>query len=86
MSKKLTQTQVLLDHFQKHSTITPMEAHVMFRIRSLSRRINDLEELGYVFKRVLKKDSTGQRYTHYTFEGRLVPRYGPLCLPDRAYA
>lgn len=41
-----------------------------YRIRSLSRRINDLEEDGYRFSREPRRDERGQRYTRYHYLGR----------------
>ena len=60
----------LLDHFKRHSSISAQEAAAMFRIRSLSRRINDLEARGFRFAREPKTDTTGQRYTRYHFLGQ----------------
>jgi hypothetical protein len=61
------QTSLLIEHFAKSAkrSITPLEAAGMYRIRSLSRRINDLEEVGYSFHRDNRTDPTGQRYTRY---------------------
>lgn len=51
-------------------SITAIEASAMYRIRSLSRRINDLEEDGYRFSREPRRDERGQRYTRYHYLGR----------------
>lgn len=59
----------LLAHFKKHASISAQEASSMFRIRSLSRRINDLEELGHRFAREKKFDTTGQMYVRYHYLG-----------------
>ncbi len=59
------QTELLLDHFKAAPSISPMEAQGMFLIRSLSRRINDLEARGYTFFREAKRDTRGQRYVRY---------------------
>ena len=59
------QTELLLDHFKATPSISPMEAQGMFLIRSLSRRINDLEARGYTFFREVKRDTRGQRYVRY---------------------
>lgn len=64
-----TQTQLLLDWFRANSSISALEAQGTLLIRSLSRRINDLEAMGYSFHRELKRDSRGQRYTRYHFTG-----------------
>lgn len=63
------QTQLLLEHFQVRADISGDEARNMFRIKSLPRRILDLEKQGYRFSKVPKQDSTGQRYTRYYFHG-----------------
>lgn len=67
-SKK--QTEMLLEHFKVRPDISALEASAMFRIRSLSRRINDLEAKGHRFSRVSKKDTTGQRYVRYVHLGK----------------
>lgn len=64
------QTDLLLDHFKRFPTITSVEASAMFKIRSLSRRINDLEELGYRVTRETKFDTMGQKYVRYHFWGK----------------
>lgn len=64
-----SQTSMLLKHFKSVPSISALEAGALFRIRSLSRRINDLEAKGYKFHREMRKDSTGQRYTRYYFRG-----------------
>lgn len=76
-----SQTEMLLEHFKLKPTITAIEAAAMFRIRSLSRRINDLEAQGYLFSRIRRKDSTGQRYVRYHFLGKKkLPLPAPLGL------
>lgn len=71
----MTQTMQLLNHFSQRPTISGVEAAAVFKIRSLHRRILDLEAQGYAFTCEWKKDSTGQRYMRYTFEGRRVPEF-----------
>ena len=63
------QTALLLDHFEVRQDISDVEARVLFRIRALPRRISDLEARGYRFRREWKKDSTGQRYVRYHYQG-----------------
>lgn len=63
------QTDLLLEHFLVRTDISALEAQSMFRIRSLSRRINDLEAKGHQFRRVTKTDTTGQRYVRYHYVG-----------------
>lgn len=64
-----SQTAKLLDHFRRHSSISGIEASAMFRIRSLSRRVNDLEARGHKFAREPRVDTTGQRYVRYHYLG-----------------
>lgn len=64
------QTALLLEHFRTRPNISSLEAQALFRIRSLSRRINDLEARGHRFSRVDKKDTTGQRYVRYFYLGK----------------
>ena len=68
------QTALLLDHFEVRQDISDVEARAMFRIRALPRRIKDLEDQGFRFRREWKKDSTGQRYVRYFFKGYGCPQ------------
>ncbi len=43
-----------------------MEAHTVYKIRSLPRRIMDMKVLGYQFDSEWHTDLTGQRYKRYT--------------------
>jgi hypothetical protein len=70
MAKTTTQTEMLLRHFSIAPSISGVEAGAIYRIRSLHRRILDLEAQGYKFHRELRKDATGQRYMRYFFKGR----------------
>lgn len=65
-----SQLDWLLQHFKKSPSISSQEAAGQFRIRSLSRRINDLEALGHRFAREIRYDTTGQRYTRYHYLGQ----------------
>lgn len=64
------QTDWLLEHFKRNPSISGLEAAAMFRIRSLPRRILDLEKQGHRFARETRFDTTGQRYTRYHYLGR----------------
>lgn len=60
------QLKTILKHLNTTGSITNREAIVEYNIMSLPRRINDLEELGYTFNKVLKAHPvTGQRYKRY---------------------
>ena len=60
-----TQVEMLIRHFESLNSIIPMEAHTIYNIRSLPRRILDLKERGYQFRAEWNKDLTGQRYKRY---------------------
>lgn len=59
------QCQTVLDHLRRVGSITPVEAQVVHRIRSLPRRVLDLKRAGYAIKSVRAQDITGQRYVRY---------------------
>lgn len=63
------QVDMLLDHFQSRPSITAVEAAALYRIRSLSRRIVDLTNMGFKFSKQHSVDPTGQRYVRYHFMG-----------------
>ena len=62
----MTQLQLLTNHFNSGLSISNYEAHDLYRIASLSRRINDLEESGVKVTRTPKKDITGRYYVRYS--------------------
>jgi hypothetical protein len=59
------QLDMLTHHFAATNSISGIEAAAIYKIRALPRRISDLEERGWVFNRVWKKDPAGQRYKRY---------------------
>tara|TARA_R110000751_G_scaffold217513_1_gene320555 strand:- start:352 stop:576 length:225 start_codon:yes stop_codon:yes gene_type:complete len=60
-----TQINMLMHHFDNVNSISPMEAHTVYKIRSLPRRIMDLKERGYEFRSEWNTDLSGQRYKRY---------------------
>lgn len=68
-TSKTPQHMLLLSHFKKVGNISALEAGALYRVRSLSRRVNDLEARGCVFIRQMKTDATGQRYVRYHYDG-----------------
>jgi hypothetical protein len=64
------QTKLLLDHFSDRPSISAVEAAALYRIRSLSRRINDLQDEGHKFSKQHAVDPTGQRYVRYHYLGQ----------------
>lgn len=59
-----TQIELLTKHFRRRKSITSTEAESMYGVRSLSRRILDLEETGFRFDR-LPFVSEGKRMVKY---------------------
>ena len=62
----MTQLQLITKHFNGGRSISAYEARDLYRIGSLSRRINDLEERGTTIKRERKADATGRAYVRYS--------------------
>ena len=62
----MTQLQLLTNHFNSGLSISNYEARDLYRIASLSRRINDLEESGVKVTRTPKYDITGRYYVRYS--------------------
>ena len=62
----MTQIDLLKKHFKVRTSISNLEAQMMYRIRALPRRIKDLEENHKMtFERATRTDPTGQRYVRY---------------------
>ena len=61
----MSQTEMLMMHFAEHDSISSGEAQMVYRIRSLPRRIMDLKVKGYDFRHEWNRDTTGQRYIRY---------------------
>lgn len=60
------QLRTVAKHFKNHGTITNVEAHAVYGIRSISSRVAELGKLGLTIKKEQRKDATGQRYTRYS--------------------
>ncbi|QHJ77287.1 MAG: hypothetical protein [Bacteriophage sp.] len=58
--------KLILEHLKNGKSITSIEANALWRCRSLSRRICDIEKLGYKVARDNREDVTGQTYTRYS--------------------
>lgn len=48
----MTQTDMVLNHLRKYSSITPREAEDLYAIMRLGARIYDLKRQGYVIKSI----------------------------------
>ncbi len=66
----MSQVELLRKHFENETSITPVEAASVYKIRSLPRRIMDLKKLGYEFEHVWRVDGMGQRYMRYVCTNR----------------
>lgn len=60
-----TQLETLMTHFSRRKTLTKTEAETKYGIKSLSRRIVDLEERGMNFDRQRMRDADGNQFTRY---------------------
>lgn len=67
----VSQEKIVLDHLRTVGHITNMEANIVHGIRSVSRRITELQRRGYDIKKTTCHDATGQRYTKYELAGQL---------------
>lgn len=68
--KPLTpQSQTVLKHLKAVGDISCMEAHTLYKIRSLTSRIADLRKRGHIILSMHKRDTTGQRYVRYIYDG-----------------
>ncbi|OXJ32656.1 hypothetical protein CFB82_19925 [Burkholderia sp. HI2714] len=66
---KLTpQAQTVLRHLKSVGSITNVEANAVHRVRSLSRRITEIQGAGVRISKVRRRDCTGQQYVRYTLE------------------
>jgi hypothetical protein len=61
------QAQIVLKHLRAAGSITAVEANAVHRIRSVSRRITELLDAGFVILKEHKRDVNGQRYVRYVF-------------------
>ncbi len=74
----MTQNAIIVKHLRKAGSITVREAMVEYSIQSLTKRVNELRDLGYeIVSNVRYHPVTGQRYVRYTLDDQLSPR-GPV--------
>lgn len=72
------QERVILNHLLEKGSITAGEAQMVYRVRSLSRRITTLIDSGCRILKSEHRDLTGQRYRRYSLMGcpeRLRPPF-----------
>jgi hypothetical protein len=66
ISPTTTQVNALLTHFRVKQCITADEARSLYQIRSLSRRICDVQKnLGVRLRKERRRDPTGRQYVRY---------------------
>ncbi len=62
----MSQNQILINHLKKTKSITQREALIDHGIQCLTKRIQELREMGFVIRTMKKKHPiTGQRYARY---------------------
>jgi len=65
----MTQQQLIIKHLHKAGSITVREAIVEYSIQSLTKRIQELRELGHEIVSTTKfHPMTGQKYVRYSLE------------------
>lgn len=73
---------IVLEHLQQAGSITHMEAEIVYGIRSVSRRITELQRRGVLIRKETRFDGNGQRYVRYHYVGQasLPIRMAPVRL------
>jgi hypothetical protein len=61
----LSQRETVLNHLQKHGSLTSCEAEIVYKIRRLASRIDELRKEGWPIESLRQQDATGQRYVRY---------------------
>jgi hypothetical protein len=64
------QSTLVLGHLQRVGHISNVEANAVLKVRSVSRRITEIQRHGFLVDKTFKQDSTGQRYVKYTLVAR----------------
>lgn len=62
------QTEQVLRHLKIAGSITNVEAHMVLKVRSVSRRITELRDAGYRISKSWHTDTTGQKYIRYSLD------------------
>lgn len=60
------QAQLVLRHLQSVGSITNVEANAVHKVRSVSRRITEIQDAGVKIAKVRRRDHTGQVYVRYS--------------------
>jgi hypothetical protein len=61
----------VLEHLEnsKGNTVTNVEAIVVLKVMSVSRRITELQDAGFDIEKTHKRDTAGTRYVQYKLVG-----------------
>ena len=59
------QSALVLKHLRATGSITAVEAAAVHRVRSVSRRISEIRDYGFMVTKDHKRDVNGQRYVRY---------------------
>lgn len=72
MTKKMTQCNRLIEHFQAGNSLTALEADRWpFFITQFHTRMKELREMGFVFSEVWEtNENTGTKYKRYRLAGQ----------------
>ena len=62
----MSQNKKILQHLQRVGSISWVEANDLYRVRSLTRRIADLRDMGHKIISEWRQDTLGQRYVRYS--------------------
>lgn len=62
----MSQNNKILQHLQRVGSISWVEANDLYRVRSLTRRIADLRDMGHKIISEWRQDTLGQRYVRYS--------------------
>lgn len=63
----MTQNEIIINHLKRTGSITQREALIDYSVQCLTKRIQELRDIGYRIKTVQKTHpTTGQRYARYT--------------------
>ncbi len=62
------QQELLLDYLKEGRTLTNVIAATNLGVQSVSRRITELQDLGYEIEKTWKQDHFGKRYVTYSLK------------------
>ena len=73
MSNKNTQHSNIIKHLKTAKGLTVREAMIEYSISSLTKRVQELREMGYnIVSNKKKHPVTGQRYVRYTMQEEMT--------------